>query len=483
MSSDIIHLGACALSRAIADRELSCLEVMQAYLDRIETVNPAVNAIVAIEPRERLSAQAREHDDMLARGERKGWMHGFPLAVKDLAQTAGITTTLGSPIFRDSVPKVDGLVVQRMKAAGAIVIGKTNTPEFGLGSHTYNTVYGLTRNPYDPSRSAGGSSGGAAVALALHMLPVADGSDMGGSLRNPAGWNNVFGFRPSFGRVPKWPEFDSFFQQLGVEGPMARSVADLAQLLAIQAGRDDRAPLSISEDPKVFAGPLDIDPKGIRIGWLGDFDGYLAYEEGIVETCHEALALLGDLGCTVEPVRVPFDMDKLWRAWLTLRSGNAGANLSGHHADPKRRALLKPEAIWEVEQALRTSALDLYRASITRTDWYRVLLELFKSFDVLALPSAQLFPFPADDPWPRHIAGRMMDTYHRWMEVVVPATMAGCPAISVPAGFGGELNLPIGLQLIGPPRADLRLLSLAHAYDRSSDWVRRAPPPEPSAIA
>ena len=236
------------LSSLIHDRDVSCREVMTAYLDRIDAVNPAVNAIVALQPRETLLAQADERDRQLARGESCGWMHGFPLAVKDLAQTAGIVTTLGSPIFRGHVPVADSLVVERMKRAGAIIIGKTNTPEFGLGSNTYNTVYGTTLNPYDPTRSAGGSSGGAAVALALRMLPVADGSDMGGSLRNPAGWNNVYGFRPSFGRVPKLPEFDLFGQQLGVEGPMARTAADLARLLAVQAGPDVRAPLSLLEE-------------------------------------------------------------------------------------------------------------------------------------------------------------------------------------------------------------------------------------------
>jgi amidase len=482
LTHPIVHLGAVALSRAIETRDLSCREVMSAYLDRIESVNPAVNAIVALQPREQLMAQADEHDALLAQGERRGWMHGFPLAVKDLAPTAGITTTMGSPIFKDFIPRVDGLVVARMKAAGAILIGKTNTPEFGLGSHTFNPVYGLTRNPYDHGRSAGGSSGGAAVALALHMLPVADGSDMGGSLRNPAGWNNVFGLRPSFGRVPKWPDMDGFLQQLGVEGPMARSVADLAQLLAIQAGRDPRAPLSLDDDPRVFAGPLDLEPKGIRIGWLGDFDGHLAYEDGIVETCQEALAILGDIGCVVEPANVSFEMERLWRAWLTLRSVNTGANLMAHYADPKKRALLKPEALWEIEQAQRTTALELHQASVTRTDWYRHLVKCFEQYDFLALPSAQIFPFPAQEQWPRSIAGRPMDTYHRWMEVMIPATMAGCPAISVPAGFGGAIGLPIGLQLIGRPRADMDLLRLAHAFDRASDWVRRAPPPEPAAL-
>jgi amidase len=479
--SDIVRLGARNLSALIARREISCREVMGAFLDRIEAVNPSVNAIVALQPRESLLAQADERDQALARGESIGWMHGFPLAVKDLAFTAGIPTTLGSPIFRDQVSSFDSLVVARMKQAGAIIIGKTNTPEFGLGSNTYNPVYGTTRNPYDTQRSAGGSSGGAGVALALRMLPVADGSDMGGSLRNPAGWNNVFGFRPSFGRVPKLPELDLFHQQLGVEGPMARSVADLAQLLAVQAGPDPRSPLSINDDPTCFTQNLEASVKGLRIGWLGSLDGQLAFEDGVMEVCEDGLQTLSDLGCIVEPAKLGFDAERLWQAWLVLRSALAGGALSAHYADPKRRALLKPEAVWEVENGLRNTALDVYRASVARSDWFRAALALFERYDFLALPSAQLFPFELSSPWPTEIAGRRMDTYHRWMEVVVPATMAGLPALCVPAGFGGLRGLPMGLQLIGPPRADLDVLRLGHAYDLASDWVRRAPPPEPAA--
>jgi len=477
--NEIVAANGEQLSHLIHARQLSCREVMSAYLDRIDAVNPAVNAIVARQPREMLLAQADERDQQLARGQSCGWMHGFPLAVKDLAQTAGIVTTLGSPIFKNHVPAADSLVVERMKRAGAIVIGKTNTPEFGLGSNTYNPVYGTTLNPYDPSRSAGGSSGGAAVALALRMLPVADGSDMGGSLRNPAGWNNIYGFRPSFGRVPKLPEFDLFGQQLGVEGPMARTAADLARLLAVQAGPDRRAPLSVNEAPAIFAETLGTPDRGVRIAWLGSLNGHLALEPGIAEVCEDALRTLESLGCVIEVGSLGFEPERLWQAWITLRSMLAGGALSAHYHDPKRRDLLKPEAIWEVEQGLTRTAHDIYRASVVRSDWYRAALTLFERYDFLALPSAQVFPFDLRSNWPAEIAGRAMDTYHRWMEVVVPATMAGLPAVSVPAGFGGAQGLPIGLQLIGPPRADRAVLQLAHAYDQASDWVRRAPPPEP----
>ncbi len=477
--NEIVAADGAKLSSLIASRAVSCREVMSAFLDRIDAVNPSVNAIVALQPRDRLLAQADERDQQLARGERCGWMHGFPLAVKDLAHTAGIVTTLGSPIFRNHIPTADSLVVERMKRAGAIIIGKTNTPEFGLGSNTYNTVYGTTLNPYDRSRSAGGSSGGAAVALALRMLPVADGSDMGGSLRNPAGWNNVFGFRPSFGRVPKVPEFDVFGQQLGVEGPMARTAADLCRLLSVQAGPDSRSPLSLREDPAPFSSPLAAAPRGLKIGWLGSLNGHLALEPGISDICEDALQTLASIGCEVEPATLGFDPERLWQAWITLRSMLAGGALSAHYQDPARRELLKPEALWEVEQGQSRTAHDIYRASVARSDWYRATLSLFERYDFLALPSAQVFPFDLAQNWPREIAGRSMDTYHRWMEVVVPATMAGLPAVSVPAGFGGPLGLPIGLQLMGPPRGDLGVLQLAHAYDQASDWVRRAPPPEP----
>ena len=479
--SDIPHFSGGKLAALIASREVSCREVMTAFLDRIDAVNSAVNAIVALQPRDKLLAQADAADERLARGTHDGWMHGFPLAVKDLAATAGIPTTLGSPIFKDQIPDTDSLVVSRMKRAGAIIIGKTNTPEFGLGSNTYNPVYGRTLNAYDPKRTAGGSSGGAAVALALRMLPVADGSDMGGSLRNPAGWNNVFGFRPSFGRVPKLPEFDLFHQQLGVEGPMARSVEDLAQLLAIQAGPDPRSPLCLQDDPTTLAQSLGSSPKGLRIGWLGSLNGHLALEAGIEEVCEDALKILGELGCEIEFAALGFEPERLWQSWLVLRSTLAGGALAAHYADPARRALLKPEAIWEIENGLRHNAHDIYRASVARSDWFRAALRLFERYDFLALPSAQLFPFEHPQPWPVSIAGRNMDTYHRWMEVVIPATMAGLPVLSVPAGFGGPFGLPIGLQLIGRPRADRAVLELGHAYDQATDWVRRAPPPEPRA--
>lgn len=462
---EITDWSAVELARRIAAREVSCREVMRAFLAQIERFNPQVNALVALEPHESLLRQADERDAQLARGERLGPLHGFPAAPKDLAAVAGLATTLGSPLLAGHVPETDAITIERLRRAGAIFIGRSNTPEFGLGSHTYNAVYGTTRNAFDPSRSAGGSSGGAAVALALRMLPLADGSDMMGSLRNPAGWNNVFGLRPSLGRVPYGPAPEAFFSQLGTEGPMARSVADLALLLSVQAGRDARAPLSLEDDPAVFAAPLAHDCRGLRIGWLGDHGGYLPTESGVLELCERALSHFAAIGCTVEPARVDFSMERLWRAWLVLRGFQIAGVWGAAFADPKRRALMKPEAQWEIQNGLGLSGADLYRASVDRSAWYQALLSLFERFDFLALPSAQVFAFDAALHWPAEIEGRRMDTYHRWMEVVIGPTLAGLPALGLPAGFDAA-GLPNGLQLIGRPRADLAVLRLGHAYEQ-----------------
>ena len=307
------------LSATIHSKQVSCREVMQAYLSRIAAINPTHNAIVSLQDSEDLLRQADARDAQLAAGHSLGWLHGLPIAIKDIAATAGIRTTMGSPLLRDNVPRQDGLMVARMKAAGCVVVGKTNTPEFGLGSHTFNEVFGITRNAYDTSKSAGGSSGGAAVSLATHMLPVADGSDSMGSLRNPAGWNNVFGFRPSQGRVPMWPAQDAWVTQLGTEGPMGRSVKDVALLLDVQSGFDPRSPLSIAGHER-FDGSLDgLDCKQIRIGWLGDLDGYLTTERGVIGTCEQGLARMRAVGCEVEPLRLGYPPEQVWQTWLTWR--------------------------------------------------------------------------------------------------------------------------------------------------------------------
>jgi amidase len=366
--------------------------------------------------------------------------------------------------------------VKRIKAAGAIVVGKTNTPEFGLGSHTYNPVHGTTLNAYDPTRTAGGSSGGAAVALALRMLPVADGSDMGGSLRNPAAWNNVVGFRPSRGRVPAVPAEDTFFQQLGTEGPMGRSVEDVARLLCTMAGWDDRAPLSLTDS---LPDPQASDPigraHGKRIGWLGSIWPELPLEPGILPLCEQALKHLESIGCEVEPCSLEFPRDQNWTAWLRLRQLLVGGKLGALYDDPAKRALLKPEAIWEIEQSHALTAAQLYHASASRTALYQAFRKLFQRYDYLVAPTAQVFPFDAELTWPRRIAGVEMDSYHHWMEIVTPFTLAGLPVASMPVGFSAQ-GLPMGLQIVGPAHADLAVLALARAYESVTQWTDRHPP-------
>ncbi|NVZ22724.1 amidase [Pseudomonas costantinii] len=473
--SELVLMQAHELAECIGLRQVSCREVMQAYLAHIERFNPQVNALISLQAPDKLLAQADQRDAELARGQYRGWMHGLPHAIKDLSLTQGIRTTLGSPLYKDFIPERDGIMVERIKAAGAIIIGKTNTPEFGLGSQSYNPLFGATGCAYDPSKTAGGSSGGAAAALALHLVPVADGSDMMGSLRNPAAFNNIFGFRPSQGRVPFDDSADLFFDQLGYEGPMARSVRDAALLLSVQAGPDARAPLSIAEPGSIFAAPLERDFKGTRVGWLGDFNGYLPMENGILSLCEKAFATFENLGCHIESVQPNFAPQRLWDSWRTLRHWSVAGSLGSAYAAPQKRAQLKPEACWEVENGLKLSASAVYAATVARSDWYRALSQLFDRFDYLLLPSAQVFPFDKSIPWPTSIEGRTMDTYHRWMEVVIPATLSGCPVANVQVGFN-ENGLPMGMQILGRHQADFAVLQLANAYEKASCWFARHPP-------
>ena len=468
--AELVSLNAVELSQKIHAKQLSCLEVMQAYLTLIERYNPKVNAIVSLQPTDVLLQQAKERDAQLSHGESLGWMHGFPHAVKDLALTKGIRTSHGSPLL-DGIPDHDDIFVERLRRNGAILIGKTNVPEMGFGSQSYNPVFGTTRNAYDQTKCAGGSSGGAAVSLALHMLPVADGSDMMGSLRNPAAFNNVFGFRTSYGRVPN-AGAELFLHNLSVEGPMGRCVPDVAMLLSVMAGPDPRAPFSIEQDPAMFTQPLKRDFHGTRIAWLGNFGGYLEMQPGILELCEKSFLALESAGCKVEPAQPEFSMDKLWSAWLTLRHSLSAGGLAALYNDPQKRAKLKPEIQWEVEGGLNITAMEFQRASNIRSDWYRTLLKLFQSYEYLLLPSAQVFPFDAEEHWAQEINGKKMDSYHRWMEVVIGPTMSGLPALSVPVGFGPS-GLPMGMQVIGKVHADLAVLQLAYAYEQAAPWTKQ----------
>ncbi len=480
----ITDLDALALSQAIHARTVSCVEVMRAYLARIHRLNARFTAIVNLADDDVLLAQAAASDAELAHGSSRGWMHGMPQAIKDTGAAVGFPTTYGSPLLKDAVARADSIMVERMKAAGCIVIGKTNMPEFGLGSHTYNTLFGSTGNAWDPSVSAGGSSGGAAVCLAQRLLPVADGSDFMGSLRNPGGWNHVFGLRPSQGRVPYGPTADVWVRQLGAEGPMARTVRDLAQLLSTQAGYDARAPLSIAQGPQSFVPGPQASVTGRRIAWLGDLGGHLATEPGVIAVCEQALQRMAGGGAHIEPLAtIGVDLDRVWQAWLLWRRALVAPNVGAvMPLRPDAREHIKPEALWEYDQAQQLSAVDFMRASETRSRLYAALLKLFEGFDALALPVAQVWPFPIEQHWPKAIAGRTMDTYHRWMETTIYATFAGLPAISVPAGFHANGRWPMGLQLIGRPLGDAALLELAAGYEALVPELMARRPTEPAAV-
>jgi amidase len=475
--NSVVSLGAVELSRAIHSRAVSCREVMSAYLDHIGRLNPVFNAIVSLRHSQELLQEADQCDRELSKGRRRGWMHGFPHAVKDIADAQGLPATMGSPIFKNNVATSDAVFVQRIRKAGAIIIGKTNVPEFGLGSHTYNPVFGPTLNAYDGRSTAGGSSGGAAAGLALQMLPVADGSDLMGSLRNPAAFNNVIGFRPTPGLVPL---SDSYIEELPCNGPMGRNVQDTALLLSTIAGYHPSSPSSLNHDPAEFARPLDRDFKGVKVGWLGDFNGYLAMEDGVLELCENALQGFRDTGCIVEPVTLNFSMEELWDTWLTFRHWLVRARALPLYENTEFRHLLKPELIWEIEGGADITGDRIATASSARGRWYAALLEAFAGYDYLVLPTAQVFPFDARIHWPKHIAGRNMDTYHRWMEVVVPGTLSGCPVINVPAGLNAA-GLPMGLQVIGKRYADFATLQMAAAYEQATRWNLDNLPPALSA--
>ena len=473
LPADITDLTSSQLSIAIRQRQVGCREVMQAYLQRINRYNPLYNAIVGMPDQDTLIIQAAAADDALDRGEYRGWMHGMPHAVKDLANVRGLVNSSGSPIFANNVSQADDIFVERIRAQGAIFIGKTNVPEFGLGSQAYNTVYGTTRNAYNPELCAGGSSGGAACAMAAHMVPGADGSDMMGSLRNPAAYNNVIGFRPSQGRVPH-PGSDLFFQQLGYEGPMGRCVEDTIRLLGTMSGYDARVPMSLRDRIAALKPAGRTALKQYKVGWMGDYNGYLVTEPGLLPLCDQALAQLSRQGTVVEKCMPDYDMARLWQTWLTLRHWTICGSAKPLYDNQDMRKLLKPEAVWEIEGGLTLSGLDLTTATVARSDWYRALLKLFARYDFLVLPSAQVFPFSADIHWPQEVDGRAMDTYHRWMEVTISGTLSGCPVVNLPAGFDAQ-GRPMGLQFIGPMGADSKVLEFALAYEASVDYLGRRP--------
>ena len=466
--TDLLYETATELATRIASKDLSAVELMQASLDRIDAVNETVNAVVSLRDREDCIADAKLADSIAP----KGPLHGLPVAIKDLANSEGLLTSMASPIFADNIAQKDDLFVARMKAAGAIVIGKTNTPEFGLGSHTFNSVHGATRNPYDPNRSAGGSSGGAAAALATGMIPIADGSDMMGSLRNPGAWNNVYGLRPTYGLVPLDMPGDMFHHQLAVAGPMGRMPQDVALLLDVQAGFDARHPHSFSQAPSFDQ--LDGDLKGMKLGWLGDWGGVYAMDAGVLETCETSLKGFENLGATVERLAPPFSAEKIWEAWVKLRAWANAAGKAALFNNENTRKLLKDDAIWEIETGMALSAVEVHEMSAIRTAWFAKLNEMFATYDALMLPSAQVWPFPVEWDSPKKIADRVMDTYHRWMEVVIPVSLVGVPSLNIPAGFN-EAGLPMGIQVFGPRHSDAKLLKIGQRWHEISENASRRP--------
>lgn len=466
--TELIWMNAVELAEKIRRRELSAVEVLKAHLDQIDAVNPALNAIVTYLPEMALES-ARQADEKQARGEELGVLHGLPIAHKDLFQTKGIRTTWGSPVFHDHVPVIDDLIVARLKAAGCITIGKTNVPEFGAGSHTFNPVFGATRNPYDPDKTCGGSSGGAGVALAAGMIPIADGSDMGGSLRNPASFCNIVGFRPSPGRVPNFPKQNAW-STLGVSGPMGRTVQDVTLILQAIAGYDPRSPIAIREPSSIFADKLERDFTGALLAWSPDL-GELAVDPDVTETINRHLPVFADLGCNVEEATP--DFRDAYKIFQTLRAWNfelAHADNFARYGEENFKETIR----WNVEKGRGLSAAKIGRIEVKRTELFQRVREFLDTYEYLLLPTTQVPPFPIEWEYPREINGATMSTYIDWMMSCGYITVTGLPAVSVPCGFTDE-GLPVGLQIVGRPHADFAVLQLAYAFQEATMFHQQRP--------
>jgi len=456
--TDLVRRSAVELAAMVARREVSACELLDAHLDRIERTNPQLNAIVTLVP-DMAREWAEAADAATVAGDELGPLHGLPVAHKDLEPTAGIRTTMGSPLLADFVPSEDGLVIQRLRAAGAVTIGKTNTPELGAGSHTFNPVFGATHNPYDPSRTCGGSSGGAAVALAAHMIPIADGSDMGGSLRNPASFCNVVGMRPSYGRVPSWPN-STPWSPLATKGAMGRSVSDVALQLRVLAGPDPRVPISLPEPGSMFAAELETDLGEVRVAWTPDLG--LPVDRAVRDTLAFVPGRLEELGCSVTEA-MP-DLSDAREIFQTLRAWQfeiAGGALYDRAPDQ-----VKDTVRWNIEEARRRTMVDHTRATVLHAALIERVRAFFDEYDVLALPTSQVAPFDIDLDWPHEVDGEAMPTYIDWMRTCCDITVTGCPAISMPAAFTPD-GLPVGVQFVGRPSDDLGLLRFARNWERA----------------
>jgi amidase len=465
---DVCFRPATELAALVRTREISARELLEAHLARIEQHNPGVNAVVTLDV-DGARAAADAADAALAAGEEVGPLHGLPVAHKDTHATGGMRTTWGSPLHADTVPLRDELVVARLKAAGTVRVGKTNVPEFAAGSHTFNPLFGATHNPYRHGLSAGGSSGGAAAALAAGFVPVAEGSDMGGSLRNPAAFCNVVGLRPTPGRVPTWPA-PLGWSQLSVQGPMGRTVGDVALQLSVLAGPDRRVPIALGDDPSAFAAPLPDRLDGLRVAWAPDLGGRITVDPTIVSVLAPAARVFEDLGATVEEDCPNLDgADDVFgtlRAWLFEA---AFGELGRRHPDKVKESIR-----WNAEMGAKLTGPDLARAELAHTTLYERMVEFFERYDVLLAPTTQVLPFPVEIEYPTEIAGVHQDNYLEWMRSCTLFSATGCPALSVPGGFTDD-GLPVGLQIVGAPRADRRVLEAGHAFERATGHWRRRP--------
>ncbi|MGZ4668517.1 MAG: amidase [Blastococcus sp.] len=466
--TDLCFRPATELAAMLRAREISARELLDASLDRIERLNPAVNAVVTLDP-EGARAAADAADAALAAGRPVGPLHGLPVAHKDTHATGGMRTTWGSPLHRDTVPARDELVVARLKAAGAIRVGKTNVPEFAAGSHTFNPLFGATHNPYRHGLSAGGSSGGAAAALAAGMVPLAEGSDMGGSLRNPAGFCNVVGLRPTPGRVPTWPAALGW-SQLSVQGPMGRTVADVALQLSVLAGPDRRVPIALDDDGAGFAAPLPESLAGLRVAWAPDLGGRVTVDPAITAVLASSVGVFEGLGAHVEEA-CP-DLSGADEVFGTLRAWLFDANFG--ELIRKYPDQVKQSIHWNAAKGAELTGSDLSRAEIAHTALYERMVGFFDDFDVLLAPTTQVLPFPVELEYPTEIGGVPQDNYLEWMRSCTIISATGCPALSVPGGFTPD-GLPVGLQVIGAPRADRRVLEVGHAFEQATRFGERRP--------
>jgi amidase len=465
---DICFMSARELAKLIRDRSVSAREVMSAFLAQIERINPKINAIVAKIPDDKCLALADEADRCLAQGDDVGPLHGLPFAFKDLDPAVGFPLTRGSSIFKDFMPSEDSVLVERLRKAGVIAIAKTNVSEFGMGSHTYNEVYGTTLNPYDLTKSAGGSSGGAGAALAAGLLPLASGSDLGGSLRNPANFNNIVALRPTVGLVPTAPTLLPFIG-FSVKGPMARSVADVAFLLCVMAGADPRDPAAYPSDPSVFAQPLDRNFKDVRVAWCLDLGGLPI--DGRVRMVLEAQReTFTNLGCIVEHA-CP-DLSDADEIFLTIRAWNYWHTLGS--LLEKHRHEIKPEAVWQIEAGSKVTASDVASAMTRHGELMERMRRFNEKYSFLICAVNQVPPFDANIRWPREIEGVQMEHYIAWMKSAYWITPTFCPAISVPAGFTVD-GLSVGIQIVGRYRDDLGVLQIAHAFEQTTGFGRRRP--------